>query len=1111
MKNCVLISFVLLLLDFAALSSHAGNVVWVNAGDGDWSKGNNWDAHHAPGSTDIAIITNAGTYTVTLDISPTVAGLILGGTNGTQTLSGGGQTLTVSGTMTIGGSGVLNGSGSGILFSGTLSQAGGYLAGTLTFGTNSVLNLETESALTSVTDFTNYGTVTWANVDLIGAPTLKIYNYGQWNAQSSVPLSNFTFFGNGAVFNNFGTFRKSDGFLPTTLDTNTTFYTCGTVDDEIGQLFIQNGEGGGVFISSNSFDSVINFGTAGSTTYNFASDFTFTTNAIFVGPGSITGFLNGNNHTINGTITTGGLTLIGPITLATNSILNSWESTVIEGTMTNNGTINFRANIYCLSGSTIYNNGLWNVESNNSVNNTIYGASLVPGNTTHFYNHGIFRKSTGGATTTVDTSTDFINSGLVDVQSGTLTLQRVDNTINEGNGALFNIANGAIVNFSPAYIFHGNTTFSGSGTIEGRLEGASPANAAVFNGTMAFSAASLCGPFTFNSNSIISLVETIGTNTFTGYITNRGTVMWISGDLSGDTEIDNYGLWDAVTNNTFWGSGNTIFNNYGIFRKSGGIVGYPTYATILDDGTAFNNYGVVDVQTGFLDTFHGRCSGCVFDVTTNTSIALNHVLTSNVTFNCVGFVGGNLTGSNAVINGTAIVSFITLSGTLTIASNSFVYLSPVSNGPIYFGSTVLTNYGTVIWTNTDLRCESSPLIYNYGLWDDQGDNTFFGAYSGGGFTVFNNYGTFRKSEGNDISTLDNNIIFNNFGTVDVQSNLLDILGYGLGSGTFNIVTNSGIYFNSYLLTNDPTFNGAGIISGDLNSSNAVIHGVENFNSPVLSGVLTLATNNVVNTSFYTTFFDGILLTNLGTFNWDTDLGGSSDARIYNYGLWDAQGDNTFQGAYSGGGTTVFNNYGTFRKSGGSGATLLDNNTVFNNSGIADVQAGQLEFGGSCSLAGGTLNFGINNSNNWGSAGFSGNAALAGTLSVNFNNGYFPVASNSFVLVSYGSETGTFDDLSLPHLSPPLGWQPDYGAMAFALNIIAPPLQLSSAIAQDGTNFTLAWNGLAGQTYQVQYTTNLAPSNWIDLGDPINGTNGTFTVSDFVNSNPQKFYRLMLLP
>src|SRR5262249_40075267 len=86
---------------------------------------------------------------------------------------------------------------------------------------------------------------------------------------------------------------------------------------------------------------------------------------------------------------------------------------------------------------------------------------------------------------------------------------------------------------------------------------------------------------------------------------------------------------------------------------------------------------------------------------------------------------------------------------------------------------------------------------------------------------------------------------------------------------------------------------------------------------------------------FNTSFNNISLTNYGTVNWfrnGYDLSGNG-ATIFNFGLWDTPTNATMSGI-------LINNYGTFRKSGGT----LNNPTVlgtFNNYGIVDDQAGQL--------------------------------------------------------------------------------------------------------------------------------------------------------------------------
>src|SRR5580658_9583357 len=77
------------------LSAHAAVYDWTNASGGSWNNPTNWTPNQVPGSNDTANITVAGTYSVTLNVSPTVAGLVLGASNGltTQSFFTGGQTL----------------------------------------------------------------------------------------------------------------------------------------------------------------------------------------------------------------------------------------------------------------------------------------------------------------------------------------------------------------------------------------------------------------------------------------------------------------------------------------------------------------------------------------------------------------------------------------------------------------------------------------------------------------------------------------------------------------------------------------------------------------------------------------------------------------------------------------------------------------------------------------------------------------------------------------------------------------------------------------------------------------------------------------------------------
>jgi YVTN family beta-propeller protein len=61
---------------------------------------------------------------------------------------------------------------------------------------------------------------------------------------------------------------------------------------------------------------------------------------------------------------------------------------------------------------------------------------------------------------------------------------------------------------------------------------------------------------------------------------------------------------------------------------------------------------------------------------------------------------------------------------------------------------------------------------------------------------------------------------------------------------------------------------------------------------------------------------------------------------------------------------------------------------------------------------------------------------------------------------------------------------------------------------DTNGTTLSWTTLPGQSYRVQFKTNLDDPTWIDLSGNINATNSVITVTDPA-IYPQRFYRLLL--
>ncbi|HEX3720537.1 MAG TPA: lamin tail domain-containing protein [Verrucomicrobiae bacterium] len=75
----------------------------------------------------------------------------------------------------------------------------------------------------------------------------------------------------------------------------------------------------------------------------------------------------------------------------------------------------------------------------------------------------------------------------------------------------------------------------------------------------------------------------------------------------------------------------------------------------------------------------------------------------------------------------------------------------------------------------------------------------------------------------------------------------------------------------------------------------------------------------------------------------------------------------------------------------------------------------------------------------------------------------------------------------------------------ALNAVSMTAQASP------TNVVLTWPGVIGQTYQVQYKTNLTDSAWLPLNAPVSGNGASLSFTNSPGNTSQQFYRLVVLP
>lgn len=207
----------LLFLTALPLAARAGTVIWTNTAGGLWSTATNWSPNQVPASGDIAVITNGGNYTVTLDSGATVGGIVLGASSGTST-----QTLAWTG-------GVLRDCVFTLSNRGVLSLSG-------------AANKELADCILN-----NGGTVIWNDAGALQAsmvyslPPVLITNLagGIFDIQSD---ADFTFYDPGygghptILFYNAGILRKSGGTGAATFADSWNFINSGLLDVQTGTL-----------------------------------------------------------------------------------------------------------------------------------------------------------------------------------------------------------------------------------------------------------------------------------------------------------------------------------------------------------------------------------------------------------------------------------------------------------------------------------------------------------------------------------------------------------------------------------------------------------------------------------------------------------------------------------------------------------------------------------------------------------------------------------------------------------------------------------------------------------------------------------------------------------
>lgn len=356
------------------------------------------------------------------------------------------------------------------------------------------------------------------------------------------------------------------------------------------------------------------------------------------------------------------------------------------------------------------------------------------------------------------------------------------------------------------------------------IDGATLAGTNTVTGVFNWNNGTIDGPLTVATNA--SMWINGNTTLFLqSPLTNAGTIIWSNvGNLdllnngsyySGLIENQAGALWDIQNNQSLFNNalGPAYFHNAGTLRKSAS-----TGVTMIS--IPVNNSGTVTALQGTLSLGGGGILAGTFTASTmaaisffsgnftnsgpvsivgpgaiqltgSASLALladvipNLPLTSGTVTLGTNFQGGSITNlalAGATLIGTNTITGIfhlnngTLIGPLTVASNGTMYFN--GNTTIYVESP-LTNFGTVIWTNTgniDLLNSSTyaGVIENEpgALWDIQNDQSLFNNSLGPAY--FHNAGTLQKSASTATTTI--SVAVTNSGTIAAMHGAIALNG-----------------------------------------------------------------------------------------------------------------------------------------------------------------------------------------------------------------------------------------------------------------------------------------------------------------------------------------------
>jgi mannose-6-phosphate isomerase-like protein (cupin superfamily)/predicted secreted protein len=1000
-----------------------GNVRFHNTGVVDVNSGtlqfNGGDTGNTTGDFNIAagaqIVWNSDfTFAAPSDIAGAGSAVFTGGNqqvNGTYTLSG----INVAGANTsfnaaasvstvnlssgtFGGSGTIDAGGLFTWSGGSLSGTGILNAngGMLLSGGDATLNSRTLNLAAGQT-----AAMTGPSTRLFFANGATLNNSGTFLAQNDHAFHNAG--GAASTFNNLGVFTRDTATGTFAINGNVRFHNTGAVNVNSGTLQFNGGDTG---------NTTGDFNIAAGAQIVWNSDFTFAATSDIAGAGSAV--FTGGNQQVNGTYTLSGINVAGANTsfnaaasvttvnlssgtfggsgtiaagglftwsggsLSGTGILNANGGMLLSGgdATLNSRTLNLAAGqtaamtgpstrLFFANGATLNNSGTFLAQNDHAFHNAGGAAST-------FNNLGTFTRDTATGTFAINGNIRFHNTGVVNVNSGTLQFNGGDTGNTTGD---FNIAAGAQI------VWNSDFTFAATSDIAGGGSAVFTGGNQQVNGTYTLSGINVAGANTsFNAAASVSTVN-LSSGTFggSGSIDAAGLFTWSGGSLSGTgilnanggmllsggdvtlnsrtlnlaagqtaamtgpstrlffanaATVNNAGTFLAQNDHAFHNAGGaaSTFNNLGVFTRD---TGTGTFA--INGNIRFHNTGLVNANSGTLQ-FNGGDTGNTtgdFNIANGATI----VFQSDFNFAPSSDLGGAgsavFSGGTHHVNGTYTLSTINKTGgTTNFNTDVSTTLVNVSGGTLG-GSGEIFAGGLFTWSGGSLA-GSGLFRAEGGLLLNGGDITLNGRQLNVGFdTIATMSGAATRLFFANAATFTNN------GTFLAQNT----------QGFFNGGGAASIFHNNTTFTRDGT--GTFRIDGNVRFANS---GTVNVNS----GTLQFDGGDGGSTTGTFALADGAQIIWNSDFNFaaSSNIHGAGSA-TFTGGTQNVNGSYTLGAINKTGGTTNFNtavSTGAVNLSGGTlgGSGNIDVSGLFTWTGGLLTGAGALNANGDLLINGGFI-------------------------------------------------------------------------------------------------------------------------------------------------------------